>query len=291
MRYLTARATAVSIILCAFAIFPLKLFGQTISAEDVTSVMESPIVKEAFNSCTANRPHDTSIDFVFIVSANGTVVLSSTDPVVDAQLLQCFQTASKNIKLKATGKKFEITYPLEFDPYQGPPPTPVTTPPTPPPTGIVAVPPTTAQPIVSTQPMPIGVPIAREENPNFRKQYKAARALKVPGAIFTPLGAVLMFAGIIYYAAYRVDCSNTCDEWDDYDCKPCDDVPVAFPVLLAVGGVVLITGAVLLGIGNAKKRSALKMRYSSTYVPLIGAAPIMHQGKAIGGSASLKWTF
>ncbi len=291
MRYLTARATAVSIILCAFAVFPAKLSAQTISAEDVTSVMESPIVKEAFESCTAGKPHDTSIDFVFIVSDNGTVALSSTDPVVDPQLLQCFQTASKNIKLKATGKKFEITYPMEFEPYQGPPPTVVATAPTPPPTGIVAVPPTTTQPIMSTQPVPIGVPIAREENPAFRKQYKAAKALTIPGAIFIPMGAIMIFAGIIYYAAFRVDCSNDCDDYEDYGCNDCSDTPVAFPVLLGVGGVVLITGAILAGIGNAKKRSALKMRYSSTYIPLIGAAPIMHQGKAIGGSASLKWTF
>lgn len=99
-------------------LFPAVVLSQAISEEEVTLILESDVVKQAFHECAETMPHTESIEMSYVVNENGQAILFSTNPVVEQELFTCFQAASKIISFLATGQKFEITYAMEFPPYQ-----------------------------------------------------------------------------------------------------------------------------------------------------------------------------
>jgi hypothetical protein len=88
-----------------------------LSEEEVTAVMESDAVREAFYECASLHAHPTHIDFSFIVNAKGKVTLFGTDPEVSQELFSCFRAVTRVVEFEGKGEKFEITYPMKLPPY------------------------------------------------------------------------------------------------------------------------------------------------------------------------------
>jgi len=269
-------------------------FGQAITAEEVTAVMESSAVKTAFTNCAASAEHPSVIDFVFIIGADGSAVLTKTEPVLETGLMSCFQGAAGTIKMKQTGKKFEITYPIEFAPYTPPAAGTGTTGTTAAGGGIVVLPPQT-QPGVATQPATAAPPVTAAPpaqpqpkgwaDPRYERQYRSGTAMVIAGAVLTGLGGAMFIGSLIGVLVYVAPCgfANSLFGSDVAHC----DVPVIIPILLFGGLASLITGIIVLSVGSAKKRRALQMRYGSLF-PQLGLHPLLDEG---GGVATLAWRF
>jgi len=88
-----------------------------LTEEEVTAVMESDAVREAFYECASLHAHPTHIDFSFIVNAKGKVTLFGTDPEVSQELFSCFRAVTRVVEFEGRGEKFEITYPMKLPPY------------------------------------------------------------------------------------------------------------------------------------------------------------------------------
>jgi len=88
-----------------------------LSEEEVTAVMESEAVREAFYECASLHAHPTQIDFSFIVNAKGKVTLFGTEPEVSQELFSCFRAVTRVVEFEGKGEKFEITYPMKLPPY------------------------------------------------------------------------------------------------------------------------------------------------------------------------------
>ncbi len=84
------------------------------SKGEVTSVMESEYVKNAFMECAASGPHPESIEFSFSVDMYGKATLLSIIPQVQKTLFDCFQTASNKATFKTKGSTFNFSYPIIF---------------------------------------------------------------------------------------------------------------------------------------------------------------------------------
>jgi hypothetical protein len=255
------------------------LMAQGLTAEEVTAAMESNEVQGAFTSCAATSPHPESIDFVFIIAADGSATLTKTEPPVEAGLMGCFHSASAKIKLKATGKKFEITYPMEFAPYS----------PTPPAEGTVA---TTASGAVvvlppSTPPTaapPVAPPPPQTENPAYLPMYRSGNAMVISGAVLLGVGGAVFLGSLIGLGVVAVGCSvANAFLFSSDEC----DVPLIIPVMFFGGLAMLITGIVVLAVGVKRKRKAQQIRYSGL-VPQVGFAPL---SDGQGAMTALRWAF
>jgi hypothetical protein len=280
MNHKTFAATILSVF--ALLVFlPGMASAQSLTAEDVTAVMESPAVKDGFDKCAAAYPHAESINFIFLVEADGQASLTKTDPAVDANLFVCFQTAAKNIKLKATGKKLEITYPMQFAPYTAAPPQPVTG------SGAIVVLPSTTmqtQPAPQPTPQPVAAGGKTAPDPYWYGEYKKGRGLLIAGAVLLPVGGVATLGSLFAMAAYSATCSFA-EAWT-FGAAECE-VPDVLPVLFFVGLAVMITGIVLLAVGSVKKRRAYNRMYSA-FLPQLGIAPTI-DGE--GAYTTLRWYF
>ena len=84
------------------------------SKGEVTSVMESEYVQNAFLECAASGPHPESVEFSFSVDMYGKATLLSINPQVDKTLFDCFQTASNKATFKTKGTAFNFSYPIKF---------------------------------------------------------------------------------------------------------------------------------------------------------------------------------
>ncbi|MFH1436698.1 MAG: hypothetical protein ABIJ56_13405 [Pseudomonadota bacterium] len=84
------------------------------SKGEVTSVMESDYVKNAFLECAASGPHPESVEFSFSVDMYGKATLLSTIPLVDKTLFDCFQAASNKATFKTKDSSFNFSYPIKF---------------------------------------------------------------------------------------------------------------------------------------------------------------------------------
>jgi hypothetical protein len=266
-------------------------FGQAITAEEVTAVMESASVKTAFANCAASAEHPSVIDFVFIIGADGSAVLSKTEPVLETGLMSCFQGAAGTIKMKQTGKKFEITYPIEFAPYTPPAAGTGTTGTATAGGGIVVLPPqtTATQPVTAAPPAAAAPPAQPQPkgwaDPRWEREYRSGTAMVIAGAVLTGLGGAMFVGSLIGVLVYVAPCgfANSLFGSNVAHC----DVPVIIPILLFGGLASLITGIIVLSVGSAKKRRALQMRYGSLF-PQLGLHPLIEEG---GGVATLAWRF
>ena len=171
---------AAAALLGLFFMLPSPLFGQTITTEDVETVMEDPSVQEAFEGCVAGKPHPAAVDFILIINEKGKVALAFTEPEVEADVFACFQDVAKILYFKETGQKIEITYPMEFPAYVAPKPGHETDP----------------QP----QPMPEGF---------YAKESKKATTYKWAGGVLMALGIGAMAAGVVLYLILKEDY----DDW------------------------------------------------------------------------------
>jgi hypothetical protein len=88
-----------------------------LSEDEVTAIMESDAVREAFYECASLHAHPTHIDFSFIVNAKGKVTLFGTEPEVSQELFSCFRAVTRVVEFEGKGEKFEITYPMKLPPY------------------------------------------------------------------------------------------------------------------------------------------------------------------------------
>jgi hypothetical protein len=212
--------------------------------------------------------------------------------------MSCFQGAAGTIKMKQTGKKFEITYPMEFAPY-APPAAGTGTGTTGTATaggGIVVLPPqTTTQPAAGTQPGTAAPPAAAAPpaqpqpkgwaDPRYEREYRAGTGMVIAGAVLTGLGGAMVIGALIGVLVYVVPCGFTNSLFGS-DVAHCD-VPVIVPVLLFGGLATLITGIIVLAVGSAKKRHAAAMRYGALF-PQLGFHPLVEEG---GGVGTLAWRF
>jgi|GEM_PF-3088497 len=271
---------------------PRFLFAQPITEQEVTAVMESESLKQGLINCASSYEHPQNVDLVFIVEESGNAVLEKTEPPVNPNLFSCLQLVMKNAKFRATGKKLEITYPVEF---------PVTTPgplpqqpgqagqvqtQVPPQNQIVVLPPVTSGTGVSGAIQPYAAQAKpAEPDPFWRAQYRSGTSMVIAGAILLPLGGVMIIGSLIGLAAVAADCTfdpvtqkDTCNE----DAK--DSL-----TLLAVAGVpVLVVGIVLLAAGSVKKRRAYNRMYYSSLFPELKIAPLSNGS---GGVGLLEWHF
>lgn len=263
----------------AVVLFAAAAPGQVLTAEEVTAVMESPAVKQAFSDCAATMPHPASIDFVLIIGLDGHASLSETQPAVEAELYLCFQNAAKQIKLKETGKKFEITYPMEFAPYAAAPMHPPETAAS---GGGVVVLPTTPHPPASIQPQP-ATGGSGWSDPKWEAEYRKGRGMVIAGAVLMGGGGLVFVGSLIGLAVAAAECSISNSLFGTGSC----DVPTIIPVMFFGGLAVLVTGIVLLAVGVKKKRRAGRMRYGYL-LPGVGLSPLT-DGE--GAMTTLAWRF
>ncbi len=250
--------------------------AQILTAEEVTAVMESPAVRDGFEKCAAAYPHPENINMVFIVEADGSVSLAGTDPAVEANLLVCLQTAAGNVKLKATGKKFEITYPMQLPAYVPPPVQPQPAQRT---LGVVVVPPPTAPP----QPVPAAAAPKPTPDPYWRSRYAKARGMQIAGAVLVPVGGVMLIASSVWILSYGVSCTLVESISSEETC----DIPGILPIIWIASFPIIATGVVLLVIGSIRKRRAAHMMYSA-FVPHPVISPMPDGEGAVG---VLRWYF
>jgi hypothetical protein len=238
-------------LLAAF-LLPPPAMGQGITSEEVTQVMESAPVRDALLKCVAGKPHPATVDLDLIIDEKGACRLAYTNPVLDPELYACFSAAAAGIGFKATGQKFEITYPLELPAAVEPPP------PLPPPDGTGA-----GQGTPGGQPPP----------PNVEEtlRYKIALGMTVVGALFTAAGPAFVLTGVLIHAY-----------WDN---------PLRTPLLygfIAAGAVVLAGGIALLVIGVKRLKKIKQEQRSTGLVPAPGIAVL---DQAQGMALTFRWAF
>jgi len=204
--------------------------------------MESAPVRDALLKCVAGKPHPATIDLDLIIDEKGASRLAYTNPVLDPELFACFSAAAAGIGFKATGQKFEITYPLELPAAVEPPP-PL------PPTGGTG----TGQ---GSSPPP---------NVEETLRYKIALGMTVVGALFTAAGPAFVLTGVLVHAY-----------WDN----PLR-TPLLYG-FIAAGAVVLAGGLALLVIGVKRLKKIKQEQRSASLVPAPGIAVLDRaQGMAL----------
>ena len=230
-------------LLAAFLLSPPALGQEGLTSEEVTQVMESPPVRDAFVKCVAGKPHPATIDLDLIIDEKGASRLAYTNPVLDPELFACFSSAAAGIGFKATGQKFEITYPLELPAAVEPPP------PLPPTGGGTGA----------------GQGSSPPPNVEDTLRYKIALGMTVVGALFTAAGPAFALTGVLIHAY-----------WD----SPMR-TPLLYG-FIAVGAVFLAGGIALLVIGVQRMKKIKQEQRSTGLVPAPGIAILdQAQGMAL----------
>ena len=211
-----------------------------LSEEEVTAVMESDAVREAFYECASLHAHPTHIDFSFIVNARGKVTLFGTEPEVSQELFSCFRAVTRVVEFEGKGEKFEITYPMKLPPYLE------------------------------------------------LKKKKSKHPKKTAGWILFGVGYAVFAAGVACGTAAIVMDKDLEDECPDLTCGPgkrgtvdtMRALALSADVLLAVGGVLTVTGIILLGLDVKEEKRKEKGKGQPSKVGLLAPAGL-----------SLTWEF
>jgi hypothetical protein len=257
--------------------------AQVITTEEVEAVMEDPYVQSAFKTCAVGNRVPAELDIVLIINEKGKAVLAFSNPEVTVDVFGCFQKVVQTLSFKATGQKFEITYPLEF-PESGAVAAPPPGGETPPPGGTAPPPGTTGATVGSVgsyKPPPAAAgsmqpPVAYEF---WTREVKKGRTLMGVGGLLIGLGIGGMVAGVIVYKLY-----------EDTDSKTTGTIVLIVGI---AGGIALTYGGLHLfitGQKRAKKAQAVLESQYAFLIPRLSVVPIL--SKQGGGMASaLTWTF
>ena len=207
--------------------------AQDLTPEDITAVMESQAVRQAHESCVASSLRPSTIELVLLIEEDGKASLSSTTPSLDPGTYSCLAAAIGEAAFKATGSRFQITYPMEFaaDPAAPAQPPPVVAKPAP---AVTTVTPGTSQPV-------------RPPDDSWLPLYRQGKAMMVSGIVLTAGG--FLVAGIsgfmILLTWFMGDVSTT--------------LPATAWAALG-GAVVMAVGIPLLVVGIIKKRRAGRIK-------------------------------
>jgi len=254
--------------------FPWEALGQSLTEGEITAVMESATVKGGMQSCAAAQPAGTApqaIDLVMNIGTDGQAQLSSTAPAAGGTFQTCLASVVKQIKFRATGLAFEVTYPMDL-----------TTPAAAPPGGnVVVLPPGSGtQPQPEPAPAPAAAqPAPKPVDPFWEREYSSGRAMVIAGALLVPLSGLTFLGSGFCWMIFGILCLST-DESD-----MCRASRISGYV--ALGGLgALIIGVVVLAMGVSKKRRAKQAMQMGRILPEPGFMPLTG-----GGVGTLGWYF
>lgn len=239
---------ALALAACTYA---AQARGQALTAEDITAVMESQAVRQAHEGCIGSQMRPSTIELVLVVEEDGKAGLSSTTPVLDPATFSCLAGAAQAATFAATGKRFQITYPMEFAVTAGatvqPQPAPVQPAP-----AVTTVAAGTAQP-------------TRPPDDSWLPLYRQGKAMMVSGIVLTAGGALV--AGVSGFMILLT--------WFMGDVSAA--LPAAGYSALA-GGIIMAVGIPLLVAGIIKKRRAGRMKNALAVETVLHADPLTGAG-------------
>jgi len=269
-------------VLAVLTLLPRLAGAQGLTEEEVQAVMEDPYVQSAFKNCVVGYRVAESTDVILIINEKGKAALAFVEPEVSQDVFACFQKVIQTLEFKATGQKFEITYPLEFP--GGETPAVGTTPP--PDTGTPAlgtVPDkgATVQPAGTyTPPPPAGGWETSISFQFWKKELRKGKTFMAVGGVLLGLGIGSMLAGTAVYLVYANDS-------DSHQVT----IGKASLVVGIIAGIALVYGGLHLFITGKKRvnkaRSVLQTQYVS-WLPLPALTPTP---LADGIAGSLLWRF
>jgi hypothetical protein len=264
----TALATTLSLAIATAAGFAQA--QAELTEESVREAFEAQDFQQAFGQCFVGMDKPEEVTLVVIIDGQGKATLSKVEPMMLAQTKTCIQNAVGLLQFPATGGDYEITYPLAVPEVSGDAAHPVVT----------AQPATTTtQPVVVAQPAATAV---QPQDQSWRALYSSGtRKMIIGGVLVGVAGAVFIIPGavLVLYGS----------EWGQYSGLARDIFMGVGAVMVAVGLVPLIVGAVMLGRGRRYRSKAIRMRDGlASRIPLVGFGPTP-DGK--GGTLTLSWTF
>jgi len=253
---------------------PWEALAQSLTEGEITAVMESSTVKGGIQACAAALPAGTApqaIDLVMNIGTDGQAQLSGTVPAAGGSFLTCMASVIKQIKFRATGLAFEVTYPMDLTAPAAAPPG----------SNVVVLPPGSG---TQPQPVPAAAPAAAQPAPKpvdplWEREYSSGRAMVIAGAMLVPLGGLSFLGGGFCWMIFGILCLST-DKSD-----MCRASRISGYV--ALGGLgALIIGVVVLAVGVGKKRRAKQAMQMGGLLPEPGFMPL-----AGGGVGTLGWHF
>lgn len=201
----------------------------TLTEAEVTAVMESTAVKEAFYECASLHPHPEKLVFSFIVNEKGKATLFATEPEVSNELFSCFRAVSRAVEFEPMDKKFEVTYPMKL-------------------------------------PKHLELKAGKKEEekkkpPRFRK---AGWALFSLGGALLVAGGATGTAALVIDGNLEKHCPGSeCGPDQGSQVDSMRALALSCDILLAAGGASLLTGIILLAVGRrVEKKSAAKPKVS-----------------------------
>lgn len=248
------------------------LAQEELTEESVQAAFETQNFQHAFGTCFIDMDKPEEVTLVVIIDGSGNATLSSVQPLMLAQTKTCIGNAVVGfLKFPATGGDYEITYPLAVPEVSAD----------------AAHPTTTAQPTTTTQPVVVGTApvMATTAVPesSWRPLYNTGRRKIISGAITLGVGGVVLVMPGLLLMLYGT-------LWADVN----DDMQKVFTsagvVMVGLGLIPVIIGAILIGKGKRQKAHALKIRdgLARNDIPLVGFGPTP-DGR--GGQLSLSWMF
>ncbi|MBW2263881.1 MAG: hypothetical protein JRG91_18125 [Deltaproteobacteria bacterium] len=212
-----------ALVTCTYA---AAAHSQALTPEDITAVMESQAVRQAHEGCIGSLMRPSTIELVLVVEEDGKASLVSTSPALDPGTFSCLAGAAGTAAFKATGKRFQITYPMEF--------------------AVMQVAPAQPAPVVTTVQAGSTLP-TRPQDDSWLPLYRQGKAMMVSGIVLTAGG--FLVAGISGFMILLTLVMG--------------DVSATLPTAgwVALGGVVVMAvGIPLLVVGIIKKRRAGRMK-------------------------------
>jgi hypothetical protein len=267
-------------VLALLALLPRLAGAQGLTEEEVQAVMEDPYVQSAFKNCVVGQSVAESTDVILIINEKGKAALAFVEPEVVQDVFGCFQKIIQTLQFKATGQKFEITYPLEF-PGGGTPAVGTTPPPDTgtPALGTVPDRGATVQPAGTyTPPPPVGGWETSISFQFWKKELKKGKTFMAVGGVLLGLGVGAMMGGAIAYYFYAGD----------------HDTVTTAKVALVIGivaGIALIYGGLHLFITGKKRVNKARSVLQTQYVSLIPIPALTPTPLADGIAGSLLWRF
>lgn len=284
----TWKVLAAAVFLACTA-YPFESFGQ-LTAEDVEAVMEDPYIQDALANCVKGERHPEEMDLIMIINKKGKAALAFTEPEVAAETFACMQKVIKTVSFPATGNKFEITYPVEFPPFEGSggtQPAPAEGTETPTEAAAPAETPELGQPRRTTiQPEGTYKPAQTTgDRPSastefWTRELKKSKIFMGVGGMMMGLGIGAMAGSFVYYYMKTDGSSSKAGTTEKL-------------VLLVglIGGLALTYGGIHLFILGKKRleksRSVLDREYGGL-VPAVAIFPAVDAG---GATAALTWRF